>query len=107
MNTRLATTVVIAALIVPVAGFAADSKTTKENIKESVGDTVITTKIIAKYAKDKDVSALKIKVDTDDRGVVTLRGNAKSTAEADKAVTIARNTKGVTAVKNEIKVQAN
>lgn len=107
MNTRLAATLVIAALIAPVAGYAADTKSTKENVKERVGDTVITTKIIAKYAKDKDVSALKIKVDTDDKGVVTLRGNARSNSEADKAVTIARNTKGVTSVKNEIKVQGN
>jgi hypothetical protein len=36
----------------------------------------------------------------------TLSGNAKSKAEADKAVKIARDTKGVSSVKNEIKVQA-
>ena len=62
-------------------------------------------KIKAEYAKDKDVSALNIKVDTDDKGVVTLSGNAKSKAEADKAVMIARDTKGVTSVKNEIQVK--
>ena len=107
MNTGFATTLVVAALIVPVIGYGADSKTAKENIKEHVGDTVITTKLVAKYAKDKEVSALKIRVDTYDKGVVTLRGNARSNAEADRAVTIARNTKSVTAVKSEIKVQAN
>lgn len=106
MNTRLATTLVIAALIAPVAGYAADPKSVKESIKENVSDSVITTKIKAEYAKDKDVSALKIKVDTDDKGVVTLSGNARSEAEADKAVKIARDTKGVSSVKNEIKVQA-
>ena len=42
-------------------------------------------------------------VDTD-KGVVKLTGTAKSTAEADKAVTLAKNTKGVTSVVNEIKV---
>lgn len=107
MNNRLATTLVIAALIAPVAGYAADTKSTKENIKETVDNTVIAAKITAKYAKDKDVSALKIKVDMDDKGLVTLSGKAKSKAEADKAVTIARNTKGVTSVKNEIKIQGN
>ena len=106
MNTRLAITLVIAALIAPVAGYAADTKSVKESIKENIGDAVITTRIKAEYAKDKDVSALKIKVDTDDKGVVTLSGNAKSQAEADKAVKIARDTKGVSSVKNEIKVQA-
>ncbi len=106
MNIRLATTLVVGALILPVAGYAADTKSVKESIKENVGDAVITTKIKAEYAKDKDVSALKIKVDTDDKGVVTLSGNAKSKAEADKAVKIARDTKGVSSVKDEIKVQA-
>ena len=77
----------------------------KENVKEAVADSVITTKIKAEYAKDKQVSALNIKVDTDDKGVVTLSGKAKSTAEADKAVKIARDTKGVTSVKNDIMVQ--
>ncbi len=107
MKTRLATTLVIAALIAPAAGYAADTKSVTENVKENVGDAVITTKIKAEFAKDKDVSALKIKVDTDDKGVVTLSGNAKSQAEADKAVTIARDTKGVTSVRNEITVQTN
>ena len=107
MNTRLATTLVIAVLIAPVAGYAADTKSVKESVKENVRDSVITAKIKAEYAKDKEVSMLKIRVDTDDKGVVTLSGNAKSKAEADKAVKIARNTKGVTAVKNEITVQPN
>jgi osmotically-inducible protein OsmY len=105
MNTKLATTLVIAALTVPLTGYAADIKSTKESIKENVSDAVITTKIKTEYAKDKDVSAMKIRVDTDDKGIVTLSGNAKSQAEADKAVRIARDTKGVTSVKDEIKVQ--
>ena len=106
MNTRLATALVIAALIAPVAGYAQEKKSMTESVKENVSDSVITTKIKAEYAKDKEVSALNIRVDTDDKGVVTLSGNAKSKAEADKAVRIARDTKGVSSVKNEIKVQA-
>ena len=82
------------------------NKSVKDSIKENVGDAVITTKIKAEFAKDKQVSALNIKVDTDDKGVVTLIGNAKSKAEADKAVKIAGDTKGVSSVKNEIKAQA-
>ena len=105
MNTRIAATLVIAALVAPVAGYAADTKTVTETIKENVGDAVITTKIKTEYAKDKEVSAMKVKVDTDAKGVVTLSGNASSRAEADKAVKIARDTKGVSSVKDEIKVQ--
>jgi osmotically-inducible protein OsmY len=50
------------------------------------------------------VSAMRVKVETDDKGVVTLSGTAKSKAEADQAVKLARNTKGVTSVKNDISV---
>ncbi len=111
MNTKLATTLVIGALLAPVAGYAAEKSVTESvketvaDVKEAVADSVITTKIKAEFAKDKDVSALNIKVDTDDKGVVTLNGKAKSKAEANKAVKIARDTKGVSSVKNEIKVQ--
>jgi hyperosmotically inducible protein len=68
-------------------------------------DALITTKIKAEHAKDKDVSATKISVDTNN-GVVTLSGTAKSKAEADKAATLAKNVKGVTSVKNNIKVES-
>ena len=75
----------------------------KATVKEEVSDATITTKIKADYAKDKQVSAMKIHVDTE-KGVVKLTGNAKSKDEADKAEQIAKNTKGVMSVKNEIKV---
>ena len=104
MNTKLATTLVIGALLAPAAVYAADRSMT-EKVKETVADSVITTKIKAEFAKDRQVSALNVKVDTDDKGVVTLSGRAKSKAEADKAVKIARDTKGVTSVKNDILVQ--
>lgn len=102
--------------LAPVAGYTADSmskdpapmkkESVKETVKENVSDAAITAKIKADYAKDKDVSALKISVDTDNKGVVKLTGTAKSKAEADKAESIAKSVKGVTSVKNEIKVSA-
>src|SRR5207253_10244235 len=64
---------------------SASSKT--ESAKEVVSDSVITTKIKAEFANDKQVSAMSIKVDTD-KGVVKLSGNAKSKDEADKAASI-------------------
>ena len=103
MNAKLATTLVISALLAPVAGYAAEKSMT-QSTKEAVADSVITTKIKAEYAKDKQVSARHIKVDTDDKGMVTLSGNAKSTAESDQAAKIARDTKGVTSVTNNIVV---
>ena len=71
-----------------------------------MSDAMITTKIKAEFAKDKMVSATKIHVDTDN-GVVTLGGTAKSKAEVDKAVTLAKTVTGVDSVKNDIKVQTN
>ena len=71
---------VMGALLVPVAGYTADTKETPsktESAKEVVADSVITTKIKAEFANDKQVSAMNIKVDTD-KGVVKLSGNAKS-----------------------------
>lgn len=106
MNTKIVTTAfLIGALAAPVAGDAADYDKDRSSPKDFVKDSVITAKIKAEYAKDKEVSAMSIKVDTDDKGVVTLSGNAKTKAEADKAVMIARVTKGVTSVKNEIQVK--
>ena len=106
MNRRLLAVLVIAALSMPALSFAQEKKTTTEKVKENVKDSVITTKIKAEYAKDKQVSFRNIHVDTDDTGVVTLSGNAKSKAEMNKAVKIAKNTEGVVTVKNHIKVQA-
>jgi osmotically-inducible protein OsmY len=77
-HAKIATSLVIAALMGPVPAYAADTKSTKENIKKCVGDSLITTKINAEYANDKEVSALRIKGDTDDRGVATLSGTAKN-----------------------------
>jgi len=103
MNTKFATTLMVGALLAPVAAHAAEQSTT-QGVKEAVSDSAITTKIKAKFAKDKQVSAMDISVDTDDKGVVTLTGNAKSKAEAAKAGKIAHDTKGVHAVKNDIVV---
>jgi hyperosmotically inducible protein len=107
MNTKFMTTAcfLMGALAAPVAGYAADYDKDRTSAKDFVKDSVITTKIKAEYAKDKEVSAMSIKVDTDDKGVVTLSGNAKTKAESDKAAMIARDTKGVTSVKNEIQVK--
>jgi osmotically-inducible protein OsmY len=114
MNAQLAATCVALGLaLAPVAGYTAEKKDTPavkkeeksesktEKAKEAVEDAAITTKIKAEYAKDKAVSALNIHVNTD-HGAVTLTGNAKTKAEADKAEQIAKSVKGVSAVKNEI-----
>jgi hyperosmotically inducible protein len=74
-----------------------------DKTNEVIDDSAITAKIKAEYAKDKTVSAMKIHIETD-KGVVKLTGNAKSKAEAAKAVQIAKSAHGVTSVRNQITV---
>jgi len=105
MNTTITSSaVLIGALLLPVAGHAADSDSDRSSPKAFVKDSVITTKIKAKLAAEKIASAVHIKVDTDNNGVVTLSGKAKSREEADKAASIARDVEGVVAVENHIQV---
>lgn len=101
MKANITSLLLIGALAMPVAVFAAEG----DSVKTELSDSVITTKVKAEFAKDKVVSATHVKVDTDNNGVVTLSGKAKTKAEADKAVSIAKSTKGVTSVKNEIVVE--
>jgi hyperosmotically inducible protein len=108
MKTKLATIcLVLGAALVPVAAYSAAGDTDSSKARTYVKDSVITTKIKADYAKDKIVSALHIKVETDAQGVVYLSGTAKSQMEADKAIAIAKNVKGVTDVNSDIVVSSN
>lgn len=99
MKIQLKSLLIVAALSMPLSGFAADG----DPISTKAGDTVITTKVKAAFAKDKVVDATDIKVETDSDGLVQLSGTATK-AEADKAEKIAKSVKGVTAVKNDIVV---
>jgi hyperosmotically inducible protein len=112
MKSQLAAGFIVLGLALAPAGFAADkapekkdTPTRTEKAKEAISDSVITTKIKAEMAKDKQVSALHIKVETDANGMVQLSGNAKSKAEADKAVALAKGVKGVKDVDNKIMVK--
>jgi hyperosmotically inducible protein len=72
---------------------------------DKVEDAVITTKVNAALASDKDLSAVKIDVDTKN-GVVTLTGPAPTASARDHATELARNVKGVTSVNNQLTVKA-
>lgn len=106
MKTQLVSSCfVIAALLTPLAAHTADSDADRSTATTVVKDSVITTKIKAKLAKEKISSLTNIKVDTDKQGVVALSGEVNSKDEADKAVSIAKETEGVTSVKNNIQVK--
>jgi hyperosmotically inducible periplasmic protein len=78
----------------------------KESGREAgnlLGDAGITTAVKTKLLADTDVSGLKIDVDTKD-GVVALSGNVNTPAEKRRAIEIARETKGVKSVKDQLKI---
>ncbi len=107
MKTRFAATCfLLGAFLLPVAVHAADGDKDRSSPKVFVKDSVITTKIKTKLAEEKLVSAVKISVDTDNKGMVVLSGTAKTQAEIDKAGAIARATEGVVSVQNDIKIAA-
>ncbi|MGD9942050.1 MAG: BON domain-containing protein [Burkholderiaceae bacterium] len=69
-----------------------------------VDDAAITTAIKSRYATDQTVAATSINVETLN-GTVQLSGFAKSQAEKDRAAALAREARGVKAVRNDIIVR--
>ena len=72
---------------------------------DKVDDATITAQVSAGLAKDPDLSAVKINVDTKN-GAVTLNGPAPNLAAKDRAQTIAKSIKGVTSVTNLLVISA-
>ena len=84
------------------ASCEARSKT--ELAKDAVADTVITTKVKTELMAEPALKSLDVKVETNN-GAVVLSGFVPSQAEADKAVDVARNVKGVSDVKSSLRIK--
>ncbi len=76
----------------------------QETVGAYVDDTGITSMVKSRFFEDKEVAGTSIHVETLN-GTVMLSGFAKNYLERSKAETIARNVKGVVAVKNEIAIK--
>lgn len=76
-----------------------------EKVERKVDDAAITASVNASLAKDPDLSAVKIDVDTKS-GVVTLSGPAPSAAAKDRATSLAQAVDGVAGVNNNLEVRA-
>jgi hyperosmotically inducible protein len=87
-----------------IAGTGCSVMRGQESAGAYVDDTAITTSVKAKFVEDKTVDASAIKVETLN-GTVQLSGFAKSSAERTQAEYLARNTKGVRSVKNDLAVR--
>lgn len=74
-------------------------------VGDKVADAAITTAVNAELAKDNDLSALSINVDTVD-GKVMLKGNAPSQEARERATRLAANVDGVRSVDNNLVVTA-
>lgn len=72
---------------------------------DKVGDAGITAKVNAALASDKELSAIRIDVDTRD-GVVTLSGPAPTASAKERAAEVALKVEGVHSVNNQLTIQA-
>ena len=75
----------------------------ERSVSQETSDAALSARIKTAFAADDLVKARDIKVDTM-RGVVTLNGTVNSAAERDKAISIARNTKGALEVRSNLRV---
>jgi osmotically-inducible protein OsmY len=99
---RFATMLFAASLVATMAGCA--STPTKEGTGEYVDDTVITAKVKASIFNEPTLKASEINVETF-KGDVQLSGFVSNPQDAQKAVEIARGVKGVTSVKNDVRIK--
>ena len=93
---------IVALMLTAVVGCASTS--TKEGTGEYVDDTVITTKVKAAIFNEPTLKSAEINVETF-KGVVQLSGFVKDPGDINKAASIARSVKGVTSVRNDIRLK--
>ena len=92
----------LAIALVSVVGCASTSK--QEGTGEYIDDSVITTKVKAAIFNEPTLKSAEINVETF-KGVVQLSGFVNSQADINKAAELARSVKGVTSVKNAMRLK--
>lgn len=89
--------VALAGLMAGCSTFHQGAVSSAPGVGQYTSDSVITSKVKAKYAKDSHLRSYGIGVSTN-RGVVTLVGKLPNEQLKERAITIAMHTKGVSAV---------
>lgn len=74
------------------------------SVKSAVSDASITASVNAELARDNELSALRIDVDTN-AGKVALKGTAPNAEARERAAKLARAVTGVTDVDNQLAVK--
>src|SRR5262245_38482612 len=83
---------------------AAKANDAASKVGDTVSDSALTAKIKSKMVLDDEITARAINVDTSGN-IVTLTGVVRSADERDRAVRLARETKGVTKVIDKLRVR--
>src|SRR5687767_14028485 len=93
-------------LVVSLAAVACSSTRTTKSAGEQVDDSVTTGRVKAALIAHPTTKAHQIDVETF-KGTVQLNGFVDSSASKERATEVARNTKGVTAVRNNLTVKTD
>src|SRR5574340_437448 len=96
-------TIILAVMLATVLGCASTSK--QESTGEYLDDSVITTKVKAAIFNEPSLKSAEINVETF-KGQVQLSGFVSTEADIKKAAEVARSVKGVTSVKNDMRVKS-
>ncbi|MFK3738774.1 BON domain-containing protein [Massilia sp. TN1-12] len=99
---RVATAIFTATVAFTIVGCS--SSPTKESTGEYLDDSAITAKVKASIFNEPTLKSTEINVETY-KGDVQLSGFVAQPEDAKKAADIARGVKGVTSVKNDIRVK--
>lgn len=102
---------ILAGILVATIGCAANSQkdntstSNRESTGEYIDDAVITTKVKTAILNESTLKSYEINVETY-KGVVQLSGFVSTQAEIIKAAGLASSVKGVTSVKNDLRLKA-
>ncbi|MCP5245442.1 MAG: BON domain-containing protein [Burkholderiales bacterium] len=95
-------TIFLILMLATVLGCSSTSR--QESTGEYFDDSVITTKVKAAIFNEPSLKSAEINVETF-KGIVQLSGFVSSAADAQKAAELARSVKGVTSVKNDMRIK--
>lgn len=95
-------TIFLILMLATVLGCASTSR--QESTGEYFDDSVITTKVKAAIFNEPSLKSAEINVETF-KGIVQLSGFVSSAADVQKAAELARSVKGVTSVKNDMRIK--
>jgi hyperosmotically inducible protein len=109
-QSKLLSAIMLSAVLAVTVGCAANSKndgttsTKHQSTGEYIDDAVITTKVKAAILNEESLKSAEINVETF-KGVVQLSGFVSTNADIARAVEVTRGVKGVTSVKNDMRLK--